>query len=65
MELPDMPIAEVVETIVHRVIYGPRSWSCSCGAGRDWQGLAPLGVPRACARVHMGAVRRRNLHNGP
>jgi hypothetical protein len=56
--------AEVVETIVHRVTWGPWSWSCACGAGREWPGVAPPGVPRASARVHMGAVRRR-MNPGP
>jgi len=51
--------AAITEVIVHRVIWGPRSWSCSCGAGKDWPTTAPMGRPSGAARSHMKGVRKR------
>lgn len=67
LELPwlDPPTpAEVTEVIVHRVRYGPRSWSCSCGAGREWPDAAEWRSRRS-ARVHLHAVRARIQGHDP
>jgi hypothetical protein len=63
LELPwdgPAPEAVLVETIVHRVTWGPRGWSCACGAGKTLVG--PVGRSRGAAVTHMRAVANRLRH---
>jgi len=55
------PETQLVETIVHRVTFGPWWWTCACGAGRKW-GKTSGGIPRGAARRHMLAVAKRVRH---
>lgn len=58
---PEIPA--VFETIVHRIHAGPRSWSCACGAGKEWGPEVAPWRPRQAARIHLQAVRRRVRHD--